>query len=174
MKTTKILIALSVMLFAFSNAFAQQHITNFGVVDTAKIYEQYFRNSSAVKNYDTKKEESKAEIAKRTEELRNLQAQLQEYKEMESDALVAKTEAEIAKKKDALLQYANSKNQELSRLKKTITDSDTFYKNLSKTIKKVAENEGLSMVLNLQDDSVVLWYNASVDITDKVIEALGK
>ena len=39
---------------------------------------------------------------------------------------------------------------------------------------KVAENEGLSMVLSLQGESAILWYSPSVDITDKVIKELEK
>ena len=44
-------LAFAISLCAAGLLFAQQHITNFGVVDTTKVYEQFFRNSSAVKSY---------------------------------------------------------------------------------------------------------------------------
>lgn len=51
-----------------------QQITRFGVVDTAKVYSAYFKNSAAVRNYEKKKSEAQEEINKRTEELRALKA----------------------------------------------------------------------------------------------------
>ena len=53
-----------------------------------------------------------------------------------------------------------------------MNNNNEFYKNLNRTIKKVAENEGLSMVINLQQSNSILWYSPAVDITDKVIESL--
>jgi len=50
-----------------SNSFAQQ-ITKFGVVDTAKVYNAYFRNSAPIRNFEKKKAEFQAEINKRTDE----------------------------------------------------------------------------------------------------------
>jgi outer membrane protein len=59
-------------------------------------------------------------------------------------------------------------------LKNSLSANDTFYKKLSRVIKKVAENEGLSMVLSLQGEESILWYSPAVDITDKVIAELEK
>ena len=50
----KLLISLAVFAFASVPAFSQQ-ITKFGVVDTAKVYNAYFRNSAPVRNYEKKK-----------------------------------------------------------------------------------------------------------------------
>ena len=52
--------------------FAQQ-ITKFGVVDTAKVYSAYYRNSAPIRNYEKKKSEFQAEIDKQMEDLRKLQ-----------------------------------------------------------------------------------------------------
>ena len=51
--------------------------------------------------------------------------------------------------------------------------SDDFYKKLYKTLQKVAESGGYSMILSLQDSNSILWYSSSVDITDQVIQELG-
>ena len=58
-------IAVFALLGIFSAAFSfAQQITKFAVVDTAKVYQAYFRNSAPVRNYENKKEEFKREIEK--------------------------------------------------------------------------------------------------------------
>ena len=52
----KLIISLALFAFAALPAFSQQ-ITKFGVVDTAKVYQAYFRNSAPVRNYEKKKAE---------------------------------------------------------------------------------------------------------------------
>ena len=49
----KVLVSLAVLMFASIPGFSQQ-ITKFGVVDTAKVYQAYFRNSAPVRNYEKK------------------------------------------------------------------------------------------------------------------------
>ena len=135
----KILFAFLMALSSCTAVFAQQ-ITRFGVVDTARVYQAYFRNSAPVRNYESKKAEFQTEINKKT---------------------------------DALTEYTNTKNVELESLKKNLQNSDAFYKKLYGVLEKVAENEGYSMIMSLQQANAVLWYSPSVDITEKVIAELG-
>ena len=156
-----------------SSVFAQQ-ITKFGVVDTAKVYNAYFRNSAPVRNYDRKKSEFQQEINKYTDELQKLQSKKVEYEKNGNDALVLKTDAEITKKKDFLIEYTNAKNAELESMQKTLQGSDAFYNKLYDTLSKVAEAGGYSMILSLQQSNSILWYSNSVDVTEQVIAELGK
>ena len=168
----KVLIALLVFAGASMPAFSQQ-ITKFGVVDTAKVYNAYFRNSAPVRNYEKKKAEFQAEINKRTDELRSLQEKKLEYENSGNDTMALRTEAEITKKKDYLTEYTNAKNVELESLQKSLKNSDEFYKKLYSTLSKIAESGGYSMILSLQDANAILWYSSSVDITNQVISELG-
>lgn len=167
----KIVLLMVAMLLA-SSLFAQQHITNFGIVDTAKVYEYFFRNSSSIKNYEKKREEIQKELNKRSDEIRELQNKLQEAKSLGLDSDEKKYEDSIRTKAAALKTYKQTKEAELNNMKKNLEQNDDFYKKLNRTIKKVAENEGLSMVVNLQQSNAIVWYSPSVDITDKVISAL--
>lgn len=153
---------------------AQQHITNFGIVDTNKIYEHFFRKSSAIKTYESKKKDMQAEIDKRTQELRTLKAKKDECDSLGDTEGSNKYTKQIKEKTDYLRDYTTAKNLELQNLKKTLSESNEFYIELSKTIKRVAENEGLSMVLSLQGENAILWYSQTVDITEKVIKELEK
>lgn len=168
----KIFAALFVTFLSFSALFAQQ-ITKFGVVDTNKVYNAYFRNSTAVRNYDKKRADYQNEINKVTEEIRELTQKKLDFERDNNQAQALKVEAEITKKKDYLSEYTNAKNVELESLAKSLKNSDDFYKKLYSTLEKLAETGGYSMILSLQESNSILWYSHTVDITDEVISRLG-
>lgn len=160
-------------IFIFASSVFAQQITRFGVVDTARVYQAYFRNSSPVRNYEAKKAEFQNEINRRTEEIRNLKSQKVDYQKNNNTSAAERLEAEITRKTDLLTEYTSTKNVELESLKKNLQNSDSFYKKLYGILEKVAENEGFSMILSLQQANAILWYSPSVDITEKVITELG-
>ena len=167
--------ALSGVLFfmaAGSGLYAQQ-ITKFGVVDTAKVYNAYFRNSAPVRNYEKKKSEFQEEINKYTDELQKLQLKKLEYEKADNDAQAQRVQAEISKKSEFLVEYTNAKNIELESIQKSLQSSDAFYKKLYESLAKIAESGGYSMILSLQQANAILWYSSSVDITEQVIADLG-
>jgi outer membrane protein len=168
----KVLISLAVLLFVCVPAFSQQ-ITKFGVVDTAKVYQAYFRNSAPVRNYEKKKAEFQEEINKQVEQIKKLQQKKLDYENSGNSAAAMKTEAEITKKTDYLTEYTNAKNVELESMQKTLQNSDDFYKKLYNTLAKIAESGSYSMILSLQESNAILWYSSSVDITNQVISELG-
>ena len=168
----KVLISIAVLALASLPAFSQQ-ITKFGVVDTAKVYNAYFRNSAPVRNYEKKKAEFQEEINKQVEAIKKLQQKKLDYENSGNEAAALKTEAEITKKTDYLTEYTNAKNFELESMQKTLRNSDEFYKKLYNTLAKIAESGSYSMILSLQESNAILWYSSSVDITNQVIAELG-
>ena len=58
--------------------FAQQ-ITKFAVVDTARVYQAFYKNSAPVRNYERKRTEFQNEIDSVTKELQTLQTRKLEY-----------------------------------------------------------------------------------------------
>ena len=96
----KVFISLAVLALAAAPAFSQQ-ITKFGVVDTAKVYNAYFRNSAPVRNYEKKKAEFQEEINKQVEAIKKLQQKKLDYENAGNETQALKTEAEITKKTDA-------------------------------------------------------------------------
>lgn len=172
MKITQKRFFIALIFSLLSSGFAQQ-ITKFGVVDTAKVYNAYFRNSAPVRNYEKKKSEFQEEINKYTAELQSLQSKKVDYEKAGNDAQAQKTQAEITKKTDFLVEYTNAKNIELESMQKSLQSSDAFYKKLYDTLAKIAESGGYSMILSLQQANAILWYSSSVDITEQVIAELG-
>ena len=162
-----------VLILVLSIPVFSQQITKFGVVDTAKVYNAYFRNSAPVRNFEKKKAEFQEEVNKLSDELKNLQQKKLDYESAGNETQVLKIEAEITRKKDYLTEYTNAKNVELESLQKSLQNSDDFYKKLYNTLAKIAEGGGYSMILSLQNANAILWYSSSVDITNQVINELG-
>ncbi len=169
----KKIVTIVCITFSICVALTAQQIPKFGIVDTSRVFQTYFRDSAAVRNFETKKTEFQNEIIKRTEELKRLQQQKINLKEAGDEAEALKLDTEIVKKADYLTAYTQAKNSELDSLKKKLENSDTFYQSLYDVIGRIAEAEGYSMILSLQQASNILWYSPSVDITDKVINNLS-
>ncbi len=169
----KRLFSLLILILVISLPVFSQQITKFGVVDTAKVYNAYFRNSAPVRNYEKKKSEFQEEVNKLSDELKKLQQKKLDYESAGNETQALKVEAEITRKKDYLTEYTNAKNVELESLQKSLQNSDDFYKKLYNTLAKIAEGGGYSMILSLQDANAILWYSSSVDITNQVINELG-
>lgn len=169
----KKIIVSTLLALTFSAASFAQQITKFAVVDTARVYQAYFRNSAPVRNYESKKEEFQAEINKLVAELQDLHDKKLEYQKNGNDSAALRVEAQITQKTDYLTEYTSAKNVELESLKKSLQNNDAFYKKLNDTLSRIAETGGYSMILSLQQDNAILWYSSSVDITDEVISQLG-
>lgn len=171
MKKTSIVLAFMIVL-GVSAAFAQQDITKVGVVDTSRVYTTFYRSATQVKNYETKKAEFQAEVDSLTQELKNLDTKLLSYEKSGDEVNKLKVQAEITKKRDYLTEYSRSKQLELESLKSKMIDNDEFYKKLYDAIGRIAESQGCSVVLSLQNANAILWYSSQIDITTDVINAL--
>jgi outer membrane protein len=175
MNSYKKLICASVLLAGATTMtlFAQQ-ITRFGVVDMSRVYASGSRNTAAMQNYESKREEFQAEIDRQTEELKQLQSRKAEYERLGNNSGVRQIDDQIRRKVDSLTSYSNSKNRELETLRGKLEGGDPFYGQLHAILGKVAESEGFSMILSLQQSNGILWYSPTVDVTDKVIAELRK
>ena len=161
------------LAISLSSAFAQQQITKFAVVDTSRVYNAYYSNSKAVRDYEAKKKAAQAEIDRVTKELQGLHNQRLAADRAGNTELSQQLQTKIAQQSNYLTEYTSTKNAELENLKRSLQKNNDFYKKLMSVLNTVAEAEGYSMVLSLTNDQSILWYSNSVDITDKVIKELG-
>lgn len=150
-------------------AVSAQQITRFALVDTSRIYTQFYRDSKNVREFDAKKKQYQGEIQRMTDEVKTLRQQKVDADTVGDAMKAARLETEIAAKTSTLLEYSKAKNTEIDGLKKKLMTDDEFYSILYDEITKIAQADGYSMVLSLQDDNSILWYSPTVDITDKVI-----
>lgn len=154
---------------AFIATLSAEQITRFAVVDTSRIYTTFYRDSRNIRDYEAKNTQFKSEIQRMGEEIKSLRQQKVDTDPVKDPSRFQRLEAEITSKTNMLLEYQKIKNAELDTLKKKLTNDDDFYSMLYDVIKKTAEEDGCSIVLSLQDNNSIFWYNSSVDITDKVI-----
>ena len=108
-----------------------------------------------------------------TQELKNLQTKKIEAQNRNDSSQVFRLESEISRKATYLTEYTRAKNIKLDDMKKRLESSDDFYELMYNTIARIAESDGYSMVLSLQQADAVLWYSTSVDITEKVINEIS-
>lgn len=153
-----------------------QQITRVAVVDLSRVLSAFPADTAALKNFEAKKAEIQAEVDRRAAEIKNLQSKKANADTFGEGDRAFDLTREIEQKTEALKEYISARQNELDLLAKALSSSASFVQKLGSTIAKVAEAEGYSLVLNLkpqdQNASVVLWNSASIDITDKVIQAI--
>jgi len=170
MKIAKTLLPL--LLFGFALCAHAQQITRFAVIDTSRIYTTFYRDSRSVRDYESKKSQYQGEIKRMSEEVKGLRQQKVDAETAGDKTKSARLEAEINSKTNSLLDYSKIKNAELDGLRKKLTTDDDFYSMLYEEIRQIAEADGYSMVMSLQEGNSIIWYSPTVDITDKVIRSM--
>lgn len=150
-----------------------QQITRFAIVDTSRIYMTFLRDSRSVRDFEAKQVAYQAEIQRMSDEIIALR-----HKKVSAEAAgqrenVQKYQAQIAAKTNFLVEYSKACNDELAMLRKKLNSDDNFYAKLYTAIKKIAESQGYTMVLNLQQDGSIVWYSPTVDITEDIIRELS-
>ena len=167
----------TVFFILVAQPLASQQITRVAVLDLSRVLAAFPKDTVALKNFETKKAEVQAEVDKRAAEIRALQVRKSDAEANNDSDLARSIESDLTRKTADLKQYASARQNELDLLAKALSAGASFLQSLSATIAQVAESEGYSLVLNLkpqdQNANIVLWNSASIDITDKVIQALS-
>lgn len=170
------------VVFLFFSAFVlqmflsaqQQQITRFAVIDTAEIYSTFRRDSKSVRDYEEKKQKYQADIQMLSDEIINLNKKRADAQKAGKENKALSYAQEISSKRAFLTEYSKARNDELAMLRRNLVNDDVFYSSLYDVIKKIAETEGYTMVLSLQEGGAIIWYSPTVDITQQVIRELSK
>lgn len=162
------------LFFIFETAVFSQQITRFAVVNFTAIFDTFRRDSKAARDYQDKQIKYKNQIQELSDEIVKLRQKKVDAAAMGKDSLVRKYEEQISSKTSFLQEFVKAGNDELEILKRNLINDDEFYSSLYAAVQRIAETEGFSMVLSLQQGSGIIWYSPTVDITDKVIEELRK
>ena len=160
-------------LFVYAGVLAAQQITRFAVVDTSRIYTTFLRDARSVRDYQAKQTKYQAETRRMSDEIIALRQKKVDAESVGRTDAVQKYQAEIDAKTSFLLEYSKACNDELAMLRKNLVSDDVFYSRLYAAIKKIAESQGYTMVLNLQQGEAIVWYSPTVDITEAVIRELS-
>jgi outer membrane protein len=149
-----------------------QQLTRFAVVDLSRVYMSFFRDSRAVREWEESSLQVQRELDRRTGEIQDLQSRKVNAEMQGNEDEVQRLESLIYRRSEALRDYYQVRTRELEERKQRLSQSDSFLEQVYDEIRFIAESEGYSTVLNLKENTGVLWYSPTVDITDKLIQNL--
>ena len=149
-----------------------QQLTRFAVVDLPKVYVAFFRESRAVRDFEERSARVQSEMDRMTGEIQNLRISQVNAQVQGNQEQALRLETEINRRSDFLKEYYRIKTAELETLKNRLARTGSFQEQVYDEIRFIAESEGYSMVLNLKENTGILWYSPTVDITEKLINNL--
>ena len=158
--------------FLLTTSLYSQQLTRFAVVDLPRVYAAFFRDSRAVREFEERSSNVQAEIDKMTREIQELRSRRLDLVNQGDQSGVLRLENEIYRKSEYLREYYTVKTAELEDQRRKLAQSDGFMEQVYGEIRAIAESEGCTMVLNLKENTGIIWYSPTVDITDKVIQNL--
>jgi len=169
MKKTVLLL---VACFLTTSLYSQQ-LTRIAVVDLPKVYSAFFRESRAMREFEERSANIQAEINKMTREIQELRSRRADMLQQGRQADALRLESEINRQQEFLREFHAVKTAELEDQRRRLMQSDGFLEQVYSEIRSIAQSEGYSMVLNAKENTGIIWYSPSVDITDKVIQNLA-
>ena len=149
-----------------------QQLTRFAVVDLPRVYVSFFRESRAVREFEERSARVQSDIDRMTAEIQALKNNQIAAEFQGNRAAALRLESEINQKTEYLKDYYQLKTTELEMQRTRLAQSSSFLEEVYDEIRYIAESEGYSMVLNLKENTGILWYSPTVDITDKLIQNL--
>jgi len=149
-----------------------QQLTRFAVVDMPKVYTAFFRDSRAVRQFEENSAKVQREIDKITKEIQDLKSKQVDAAGRGDQNEALRLETQVNRRSEYLRDYYTAKTAELENQKKNLMQSGSFLEQVYDEIRYIAESEGYTMVINLKDNSGIIWYSSTVDITDKLISNL--
>ncbi|MCL1954303.1 MAG: OmpH family outer membrane protein [Spirochaetes bacterium] len=163
---------LLILFFGVSCALYSQQLTRFAVVDLPKVYTDFFRDSRPVREFNERSARVQNEIDRRTREVTELRARYSEAVLKGDQTEANRLEGQVYRMNEALKDYYQTQTAILEDQRKKLMLSGSFLDQVYDEIRYIAESEGYSMVINLGDTKGIVWYSATVDITERLIHNL--
>jgi outer membrane protein len=167
LKRVIIFLLLNVSCFLYG-----QQLTRFAVVDLPKVYTAFFRDSSAVREFEARSARVQTEIDRRTREVNELRARHSEAVLQGNQSEANRLEADIYRRSEALRDYFQTQTTILEDQRRRLMQSGSFLDQVYDEIRFIAESEGFSIVIDLKANTGIIWHSPTVDITDKLIDNL--
>ena len=146
----------------FGQAYAAD---KFAYVDLSKIFAEYNKTKDYDKVLEGKESTYETERNKQVDEVKQLQEKIELLSEKEKEA---KTK-DLQEKFKTLQEFDRQKQTDLR--KEQDEKMREILKDIEEAVRKQAEKEGYTLVFN---DRVLVYQTKSMDISDKIIEALNK
>jgi len=147
-------------------------ITRIAVVDLPRVYTTFFRESTAVRNFEQKSSRIQADIERMTREIQDLRSKYTDAVNSGNQSEALRLEAQVNQRQTFLREFHQTKMAELNNERNQLMQSDEFINQVQNEIRFIAESGGYSMVLDIKNSVGVVWYSPSIDITEALIQRL--
>lgn len=161
------------LILGGSGVVTAERITNVGLMDLRAVTTAYFRESAAVRELQAERDRMDAERARLETQIFELEASKVQAERDGRLQRALQLEQELYRRKQHLRDFVAVKNRQLAQQEARLAESDAFLGELAAAIEFVAESEGLSLVLNKNNPSL-LFFALEIDVTDLVIAELGR
>ena len=161
------------LLLAGSSELAAERITNVGLVDLRRVTTAYFRESAAVRELQAERDRMNTERARLEAEIFELRGRKVQAERNGLQQRALQLDDELHTRTRHLRDFVAVKNRQLAQQEARLAESDAFLGELAAAIEFVAESEGLSLVLNKNNPSL-LFFVKEIEVTDLVIAELGR
>jgi outer membrane protein len=149
-----------------------QQLTRFAVVDLSQVYTSFFRESRAVREFEERSASVQSNIDRMTREVQELRSRHADAVLRDDQSEALRLETQINRRSESVRDYYQAKTAELDAIRRNLMRSGSFLDQVYDEIRFIAESEGYTMVLNLNDNKGIIWYSPTVDITEKLIQNL--
>jgi Skp family chaperone for outer membrane proteins len=142
-----------------------QAAEKFACMDLARVFNEYGKTKEYDKTLSEEENSYTQELDKKTNEIKQLQDKMNLLSDKEKEAKKPDMESKLK----ALQEFKRTKETDLR--KELVEKRDEIFKDIQSAVKKYSEKEGLTLVFN---DQVLVYQDKTLDITDKIIQALNK
>ena len=167
----KILFLLFLSSLFVLNVHAQQ-LTRFAVVDLPRVYTAFFRDSRAVRQFEERSARVQTDIDRINREIQEMRSRHADAVLRNDDSEALRLETQINRRTEFLREFYTTRTAELENERRRLMQSGSFLDQVYDEIRRIAESEGYSMVINLAENRGIIWHSPTVDITDRVISNL--
>ena len=161
----------ALVILSVVSALPAQQIFKTGVVDLARIYTMFYKDTKPIRDLEEFKAGIQKEIDLMKEEIRLVNDQRKDAKDKGDAARFQKLDVEVQAKQAAMLDFAKTQQALINAKNAELQTDGAFQKLVSTEIELAAVSKGFGLILNLKDAAIV-WYGQDVDITDDVIARL--
>jgi outer membrane protein len=167
----KKLSAFCLFLAAFLARAGAQQLTRFAVVDLDKVTVAFFKESKAYRDYEDQKVRVQRDLEQKAKNFTALKQSQYDAQNRGNTEEALRLRNEVIRQQEYLQEYERTVRAELEYQRTQLTQTDAFWQQVNNEIRYIAESEGYTMVLDSKTQGII-WYSASVDITQKLIENL--
>lgn len=149
-----------------------QQLTRIAVIDLPRVYTEFFAESKAVRDFEERTARVQRDIDRMQKEIQDTRTRLANAIQENRESDIIRLETEINRKTENLRNFYQARTAELDNQRKNLMQDNSFLKQVQDEIRIVAESEGYTHVFDIKNTPGMVWFSASVDVTDKLIASL--